>query len=152
MLLSSHCSLSLHRIHYYKLNSAKTPTPKGGAKRWCQITVTISLKEKCTEQVWTVRTVKYFVIEVWWSLGANNRAKYSVKVLRSIATNTAATERTVKYFVNKVGWSLETVTRARYSVKVLRSITTHTTHTTATERALFLEVLDTQHSTYNRSK
>jgi hypothetical protein len=51
-----------------------------------------------------------------------------------------------------VGWSLETVTRARYSVKVLRSITTHTTHTTATERALFLEVLDTQHSTYNRSK
>jgi hypothetical protein len=59
------------------------------------------------------------------------------------------TERTVKYFVNKVGWSLETVTRARYSVKVLRSITTHTT---ATERALFLEVLDTQHSTYNRSK
>ena len=114
MLLSSHCSLSLHRIHYYKLKSAKTPTPKGGAKRWCQITVTISLEEKCTEQVWTVRTVKYFV--------------------------------------NKVGWSLETVTRARYSVKVLRSITTHTTHTTATERALFLEVLDNQHSSYNRSK
>ena len=81
------------------------------------ITVTISWEEKYSEQVHTVRTVKY-----------------TVKEHGSIATDTGATE---------------TVTRARYNVKVLRSITTHTTDG---EWALILEVLVTQHSTYNRSK
>ena len=58
------------------------------------ITVTISWEEKYSEQVHTVRTVKYTVKEhgsIATDTGATEtvtRARYNVKVLRSITTHT----------------------------------------------------------------
>ena len=79
-----HCHWSLQRIHNYRFKSAKLPPPS-----WSLITVTISREEKYSEQVRTVKTVKYTVTAT--DTGATEqvaRARYNVKVLRSLTTHT----------------------------------------------------------------
>ena len=74
-MVSCHCSLSLQRIHNYRFKSAKLPPPS-----WSLITVTIS-RDKYTVTATATGATEQVA-----------RARYNVKVLRSLATHTTDRE------------------------------------------------------------